>query len=169
MEVELDRNEYPILLPFVEFPPPRLISGEPSKEGIDVKGVVTLSFGPNPEEVMKKLSATQINPSVRTHPVPFARMLAKIGYAMAAATRALETLEQRSPLCDVILGTNRRIGDYVGTLMVPLSKHADQLHRVVVVADKKAGQLVADIQLFSDSPAPRYGVFLGKLSDTNAS
>ena len=61
MEVELDRDDYPILLPFLEFPPPRLISGEPSKEGIDVKGVVTLSFGPKPEEVMKKHSARRLN------------------------------------------------------------------------------------------------------------
>ena len=35
--------------------------------------------------------------------------------------------------------------------------------RVVVLPDANSGQLIADVQLFSDSYAPRYGVLLGKL------
>jgi len=161
--VEVPLEEFPILVPFLEFAPARLAIGQESKDGIDVKGIVTVSFGPSPEEVLRRLGGTAIKPYVRTHPVPFARLVAKIGYAMAAATRALEVIEHPSPIRPIILGENANIGDYVGTLDYPLRAHADQIHRVVVSADHKLGQLVADVHIFSDSSAPRYGILLGKL------
>ena len=162
--VELPLDEYPILVPFLDFSPARLAVGADSKRGIDVAGVVTVAFGPDPAKVLRKLGATTIRPRVTTHPVPFAQMLAKIGYSMAAATGALQLLSGPSPIRDVILGINPCVGDYIGTLTYPLSTHSGQLHRVVVLPDSKTGHLVADIQLFSDSNAPRYGVLLGNLA-----
>lgn len=162
--VELSLNKYPILVPFAEFTPPRFAVGAASKAGIEVAGIVTVSFGADPTSVLRELGATAIKPQVTTHPAEFARMLAKVAYSMAAATGALSQLKGPSPIRGVILGTNTHVGDYVGTLTYPLAAHADQLHRIIVLPDTKSGQLVADVQLFSDSYAPRYGVLLGELS-----
>lgn len=162
--VQLPIEKYPILAHFLDFSPPRRAIDMNSKPGIDVAGIVTVSFGPDPSRVLRDLGATSIKSRTSTHPVQFALMLAKIGYSMAAATGALSLIKGRSPIRDVILGRNSCVGDYVGTLTYPLSKHEDQLHRVIVLADTNSGQLAADIQLFSDSQAPRYGVLLGELA-----
>ncbi len=163
--VELPLDRYPILVPFPDFAPARLATGQPSKPGIDVVGIATVSFGADPASVLRELSASAIKPSVSTHPAQFARMVAKIGLGMAAATGALSLIKGPSPIRDVILGTNTHIGDYVGTLTYPPDAHDGQLHRVVLLPDVNSGQLVADVQLFCDSYAPRYGVLLGELSD----
>ena len=161
--VELPIERYPILVPFPDFAPPRLAVGAESKSGIDVTGIATVSFGVDPASVLRELGATSIKPYVSTRPAQFARMVAKIAYSMAAATGALSMIKGPSPSRDVILGTNDRIGDFIGTLTYPLEAHEGQLHRIIVLPDKNIGQLVADVQLFSDSHAPRYGVLLGEL------
>jgi hypothetical protein len=112
---------------------------------------------------MRELGVKTIRPQARTHPIQFALMTAKIGYAMAAATGALSLIKGESPIRDVILGDNPCVGDFVGTLTYPLSTHEGMLHRVVL-PDSNTGQLVADVQLFSDSNGPRYGVLLGELA-----
>ena len=114
--------------------------------------------------MLRSLGASSIKPYVSTHPAQFARMIAKVAYSMAAATGALTLLKGPSPIRDVILGTNTHIGDYVGTLTYPIEAHDGQLHRVIILPDTSTGQLVADVQLFSDSHTPRYGVLLGELS-----
>jgi hypothetical protein len=162
--VDLPLEKYPILVPFPDFAPARLAVGEQSKPGIDVAGIVTVAFGHDPSSVLRELGATSIKPHVRSHPAQFARMVAKIAYSMAAATGALSLIQEPSPIRGVILGTNPHIGDYVGTLTYPLSSHDGQLHRIAILPDTSTGQLVADVQLFSDSHAPRYGVLLGRLS-----
>lgn len=162
--VNLPLEKYPILVPFPDFAPARIAVGAESKPGIDVAGIVTVSFGANPASVLRELGATTIKPQVSTHPAQFARMLAKIAYSMAAATGALSLLKAPSPIRGVILGTNTHVGDYVGTLTYPLAAYENQLHRIVVLPDAQSGQLVADVQLFSDSSAPRYGVLLGELA-----
>lgn len=163
--VELPLEKYPILVAFPVFAPARLAVGVESKPGIDVSGIVTVSFGANPVEVLEELGASILWPRLTTSPAEFARMIAKIAYSMAAATDALSLLKGLSPIRDVILGKNKHIGDHVGTLAHPLSSHDGLLHRIAVFPDLKLGQLVADVQLFSDSSAPRYGVLLGELRD----
>ena len=162
--VDLPLEKYPILVPFPYFAPARLATGNQSKPGIDVAGIVTVSFGPDPNSVLRELGATTIRQHVSTHPALFARMVAKIAYSMAAATGALSLIQGSSSIRGVILGTNTNIGDYVGTLTDPLFTHEGQLHRIVILQDTNTGNLVADVQLFSDSHAPRYGVLLGRLS-----
>jgi hypothetical protein len=162
--VQLPLEKYPLLVPFPDFAPARLAVGAASKPGIEVAGIVTISFGPDPAQALRELGATHIYPTAQAHPVEFALMVAKVGYAMAAATGALSRIKGVPPIRDVILGKNPCVGDYVGTLTYPLSKHDGQLHRVVVFPDLQIGQLIADVQLFSDSEAPRYGVLLGELA-----
>ena len=163
--VQLSPAKYPILVPFPEFAPARLAVGEPSRPGIDVLGIITVSFGPDPRTVLEELGATTLKPYVTTSPPQFARMVAKIALSMAAATGALTLIKGKSPVRDMILGKNPNIGDYVGTLTYPLTAQEGMLHRVAVMPDSQLGQLVADVQLFSDSHAPRYGVLLGELRE----
>lgn len=163
--VDLPLEQYPILVQFPDFAPARLAVGNESKPGIDVIGIVTISFGADPTSVLRSLGASSIKPYASTQPAQFARMIAKVAYSMAAATGALTLLKGPSPIREVILGSNTHIGDYVGTLTYPLEAHDGQLHRVIILPDTKTGQLVADVQLFSDSYAPRYGVLLGELSN----
>lgn len=163
--VDLPLGQYPILVHFPDFAPARLAVGNESKPGIDVTGIVTISFGADPASVLRGLGASSIKSYASTQPAQFARMIAKVAYSMAAATGALTLLKGPSPIREVILGSNTHIGDYVGTLTYPPEAHDGQLHRVIVLPDTKTGQLVADVQLFSDSSAPRYGVLLGELSN----
>lgn len=162
--VELPLEQYPILVQFPDFAPPRLAIGGASKPGIDVAGIVTVSFGADPASVLRRLGASSIKLYASTQPAQFARLIAKIAYSMAAATDALPLLKGPSPIREVILGSNTHIGDYVGTLTYPLEAHDGQLHRIIIFPDTNTGQLVADVQLFSDSHAPRYGVLLRELS-----
>lgn len=162
-QIEVPLDEYPVILHFPIFPPPRILTTVEKRPGIDVRGVDTISFGPNPLEVMRKLGAQSIGATLTLRPAEFARMVAKIGYAMAAATGALKELAEPSPLPAMILGDDNAIGHFVGTIEQSNTSHPS-LHRVLVVADKERGLLIGDVQLFSDSQTPRYGVVIGRLA-----
>lgn len=163
--ISLPINEYPILLNFPKFGVPGALSNEPLEGSINIKGVVTINYGPNPKDVMKKYSATGIEISSNIDPVSFARMIAKIACSFAYAEGELDKIENPSPLLSELLNDNGIIGNYVGTLDKPLQKHHDVLHRILVHTDKEKGLLIGEVQLFSDSQTPCYGVILGKLMD----
>ena len=156
-------EEYPILLHFPVFSPPALLEPAGYVSGIRVTGVATVSFGPRPEDVMKRTGVTTIRVSQTQEPVAFARMLAKIAYAMAAAEDQLGLIEGDATLPPAILGTTNDIGRWVGTLTQPFQAYGGLLHRVLIHQDNQKGLLVGEVQLFSDSQAPSYGVILGKL------
>ena len=167
--VELPIEEYPVLLSFPIFATPRCLTGE-HKFGIDITGVVTISFGPRPEIVGRKLGAQNLVLGSRTdHPAAFARMIAKIGYATAFALGDVDRLEGPSPVIASILGEVDDIGQWVGTLTNPIRKYPPLLHRVEIHEDKERRLLVAEVQLFSDSETPSYGVILGSLKGPEAS
>ena len=89
--VELPLEQFPILLPFPTFEQAGYLAGK-SVRGVNINGVVTVSFGSSPEAVVKQLGAKSI--TIRSgpdRPVEFARMIAKIAYAMAVATGATES------------------------------------------------------------------------------
>ena len=44
-----------------------------------------------------------------------------------------------------------------------------QLHRILFHRDDQQGLLLGEVQLFSDSQAPRYGVILGELAPVSLS
>jgi hypothetical protein len=96
-------------------------------------------------------------------PVDFARMLAKIAYAMAVAVGALDQIEGESPVVPAIIGKKDDIGRWVGTLTEPIKQHGGNLHRVLIHRDDVRGLLIGDVHIFSDSHTPRYGVILGTL------
>ena len=71
--------------------------------------------------------------------------------------------DHRSPVLPAILGEANDIGRWVGTITDPVSRHEGHLHRVLIRRDEQKGLLLGDVQLFSDSQTPRYGVILGEL------
>lgn len=114
--VSVPPEEYPILLPFPVFPPPAFLDAEGHCSGIHVKGVTTISFGPRPDETLKRLRADEIQISQDIKPAAFARMLAKIGYAWAAAEGQLAAIDGVPLVVPAILGKTDDIGRWVGTL-----------------------------------------------------
>lgn len=162
--IELPINEFPILLNFPAFCPPRFFTGE-NGHGIDLKGIFTISFGPPPEEVGARLGAEKITIDCgKDRFVAFARMIAKIGYAMAVAEGKLGRIDGPCPVLPSILGEVDDIGRWVGILPKPIRKYPGLLHRIDIHEDQKQGILVAEVQLFADSETPSYGVILGQLN-----
>ena len=161
--VELPVEEYPILLHFPLFSPPGVFEPESYVSGIRVTGVATVSFGPRPEDVMQRLGVTTIRTSQKQEPVAFARMLAKIAYAMAAAEGQLSSIKGHAPVLPAILGKTDDIGRWVGTLTQPFRTYGGHLHRVLIHRNDEKGLLIGEVQLFSDSQTPSYGVILGSL------
>lgn len=167
--VVLPIERFPILLHFPTFVPPRFLTGG-QNSGIDVTGVVTISFGPRPNVVARELGAQELLLESRgDRPVPFARMIAKIGYAMAFAVGALNRLEGPSPVIPSILGEVDDIGRWVGTLTDPIRRYPELLHRIAIREDRERRFLLAEVQLFSDSETPSYGVILGQLKEPTES
>jgi len=162
-EIKLSAKEYPILLSFPIFSPPAFLNPEGYTSGIRLKGVATVCFGPRPEDVATKLCATKIQLTQDYEYVTFARMLAKIAYAFAAAESQLRFIEGSATVLPAILGKADDIGKWVGTLTQPLQSYGGSLHRILVHKDKEKGLLIGEVQLFSDSQTPSYGVILGKL------
>ena len=160
---QLPVEDYPILLPFPIFPAPAFLNPNGYTSGICVTGLVTLSFGPRPEDVAKRLGVRELRLTRSLQPICFALMLAKIAYAFAAAEDKLRLIEGEATVLPAILGSTDDIGKWVGTLTEPFRSYDGQLHRILVTQDREKGLLMGEVQLFSDSQAPSYGVILGRL------
>ncbi len=163
--IQIPLADYPIILPFPLFSVPAYLNPEGYENGIKLEGMAFVSFGPRPEHVLKKFGAESISLQPRSDkPVDFARMIAKVAFSMAAAEGALVHLgNKHSPVLPAILGKVDDIGRWVGTITDPIIGHKGHLHRVLIHKDDQKGLLIGDVQIFSDSQTPRYGVILGEL------
>jgi len=162
--VELPLGEYPIHIHFPIFPPPAFLNPHGYTHGIRIAGAATVSFGPNPIEILGRFAATSISLTQRDQPVALARVLAKIAFAMAAAERTLDRISGEPLVLSAILGSTNDIGRWVGTLTEPIQAFDGLLHRVLIHEDINKGLLIGEVHLFSDSQSPRYGVILGHLA-----
>lgn len=161
--VHLPVEKYPVLLHFPIFSPPAFLNPEGYINGIRIIGTATISFGPKPEKVMMELGATISKQSQTWEPVAFARMIAKIAMAYAAAENQITLVEGDATVLSGILGKTDDIGRWVGTLTKPFRAYDGLLHRILIHQDKQKGLLIGEVQLFSDSETPSYGVILGML------
>jgi hypothetical protein len=161
--VSLPAEEYPILLHFPVFPPPAFLDPEGYRTGIRIKGMATISFGPGPDETLKRLGADEIWLPQDLKPVAFARMLAKIAYAWAVAECQLDAIDGESPVVPAILGKTDDIGRWVGTLDRPSSNAGSVLHELAIHRDERKEMLIAEVRLFADSQTPSYGIILGRI------
>jgi len=74
--IQVPIEEYPILLHFPIFEPPAYLNAGGYEKGILLAGIATVSFGPRPDAVTKKLGAETLSINQDQKPVAFARMIA---------------------------------------------------------------------------------------------
>ena len=161
-------NELPILLHFPLLAPPgHLLPGTPTA-GIQLSGFATVRFGKDPIQAVSMRGATGLQVSESHKPVAFARMIAKIAYAFAYAEGAMNDMDGEPFVLPAILGEKDDVGRWVGTLTDAPKSHPGTLHRIEVHHDRARGLLCAEVQLFSDSETPSYGVLLGRLKSNDA-
>lgn len=162
-EIQVPIEEFPILLHFPIFDPPAYLRPGGYEKGILVGGVATVSFGPRPEVVAKRLGVEILSIKQAQEPIAFARMIAKIAYAWAAAEKKLDLIRGKPFVLPALLGEADDIGRWVGTLTDPIERYEGLLHRILIHEDHERHVLVGEVHLFSDSQTPRYGVILGKM------
>jgi hypothetical protein len=153
----------PIMLPFPLFPLPGHLSQTQTQAGILVSGVASVHFGTQLKATATALGASKVSVTAEIKPAQFARMIAKIGYAYACAEGAISDLDGDPFVLPAILGRRDEIGRWVGTLTKPIEAFPGVLHRIAVHHDWEHRLLIAEVQLFSDSETPSYGVVLGNL------
>ena len=83
---------------------------------------------------------------------------------MAVAEGQLDYSSGRPYVLPSILGQSDDIGRWVSTITQPPQDHVGTLHRVLLHKDIARGLLIAEVQLFSDSPTPSCGVVLSELN-----
>ncbi|BBO79633.1 hypothetical protein DSCO28_01990 [Desulfosarcina ovata subsp. sediminis] len=164
-KVEVPIEDYPILVIFPIFEVPGYLLGRNYTKGITMTGYAPVSFGCKLEDALKKSNSSRIKIELSGDtPVDFARMVAKIAFSMAVATGAFEGSDySKSFVLPAILGDKQDIGHWVGTITDPIFSSKYHLHRVLIHRDKEKGLIIGDVQVFSDSETPRYGVILGNL------
>lgn len=166
--VSLGIDELPVLLPFPLFAPPTYLSDPTGNPGLSTTGLANIHFGPHPASTAQSLGAREVRITVVQRPITFARVIAKIGYAFACAEGAIAAIEGEPFVLSAILRDRYEIGKWVGTLTKPIQSHPSLLHRLEIHHDYERGLLCAEVQLFSDSETPSYGVLLGKLRSKSA-
>lgn len=160
--VELPLEDHPVLLYFPKFSPPSLITGY-HVQGISLSGVFIYNLGKPIDLVLAGLGAKSFRLPQTSNPVPFARMIAKIGWAMACAQRHHLRLDLDKSIGPVIVNKPNEIGRWVGTYADSLEKAEGALHEVRIREEQ--GLILADVKFFSysNTNTPRYGVILGPL------
>ena len=154
----------PVAFIFPIFTPPGIIQPEGYSTGIRVRGSAMVGYDNGYKELLREYGAKSISVTQTTSPVTFARMLAKIAYAMAYADGSLARLGGTSPIVSSILGRTQDVGYWVGSYTEDSPKHANLLHHLVGREHRDFGVFAYEVQLFADSQAPHYSVVIGKLT-----
>lgn len=163
-EIRLPYEQHPLIVHFQVFASPGAI--DPTYDrGIRVQGSQTFEFGTPAGEVLKRLGAHQLQTTERHVPSEFAKMTAKVGYAMAVAEGVIDPRRGHPEVVKSILEDRNDIGRWVGTSGEPRHQVSKALHFVAVGRDDEHGVLVARVQYLTDSGTPMYVVVLGSLDD----
>ena len=161
--INIPITEHPIMLIFPVFSIPSKLSNKKVK-GISITGTALYNFGTPIKEVMEKYDADDFKVTESSKPVAFARLIAKIAWGIAIASGYDNQLDIN--LRDSILYEPNNIGQWVGTYTDPLEiENPNMMHMINIREDYDKGILLAEIKLFANSPTPKYGVILGKLSN----
>lgn len=163
--VELPYREYPLLLHFLTYDLPGCLDPEAYDRGLRVRGYLTYSFGPRPEDVRERLGADEIRVSQTDVPSEFAKMTAKVAYSMAVALGTIDPSRGRPEVVRSILGELDEIGRWVGMAAQPRRWIKDVLHYVGVKRDREDNLLIGEVQYLTDTGTPTYIVVLGSLTD----
>jgi hypothetical protein len=162
--LNLPHSEYPLVLEFFVFGVPGCVDASYVR-GVRIRGHQAFSFGVRPDVAKARLHVDEISAPRRYTPADFAKMTAKIGYAMAVAVGAVDPSDRRPEVVRSILGEIDEIGRWVGTLAEPRELRPDVLYEVDVHPDPGSGTLFARVQYLATVGSPVYGVVLGKLQE----
>lgn len=161
-EIMLPLDQHPIVLLFPLFNPPGIITGDIPK-GITLRYLAQIGFGKNLKNVLRDEGADDVEFTHTYKILEFAKMLAKIGWGMAAAEGKLDKVDPDNSVISAFMAETSSIGYWVGAYPGELKPDEGTLHTVQIYSDEKLGLLIAKIKLFSFSHTPEYGVVLGKL------
>jgi hypothetical protein len=158
------------IIPLIEIGPPgkypNLIHGRGMKHGrYEIRG-----FKIRPDEhieyLKQKYDADEIGVASYIEPIPFLRMIAKIGYCTAIWRYGLQNINPY--VVSAILGKSDDILHWVGSdgtqSIYKDSKDMDTDH-VVTTSQLPNGEIHAGVKLFSKSIVPEYLVIVGELND----
>jgi len=162
-QIEVPFEEYPTIMYFPIFPSPEY-GNEYYKNGIILKDVRTIPFGPKPEEIFRKYRWDKLSlKSKLFNYVAFAKTIAKIGYSYAFAEGHINKINGQPLLLSALLGKIDDIGKWVGTSQ-KYEVYQNLLHRLAPFEDKEKGLLIIEVQLFAHSHTPIYEVIIGHLN-----
>lgn len=161
--VQVPIEKAPIVFIFPVFMTPGIIQPQGYTSGIRVKGSAMVGYDNGYKRLLKEYGASSISLSQTTRPVTFARMIAKIAYAMAFADGSLAKFGGTSPIVSSILGQTDDVGFWVGSYSETSPKHPKLLHHLVGREHRDHGVFAYEVQLFANSQAPHYSVVLGRL------
>jgi hypothetical protein len=156
-------DQAPIIFMFPVFAPPGIVEPRGYTAGVRLRGVAGVAFSDKHKDIAKRYGAKSFSISQRTDPRTFARMIAKIAYAMASADGNLGRLETAYPVVSSILGRTDDVGRWVGSYTDTPPRHPTVLHHLIAREFRDRGIFVYEVQLFADSQAPCYTVVLGTL------
>lgn len=162
--VELPIAEYPAVLQLPLLPPPRFLTGQPARNGVDLCGLETIAFGNDPKEVARTLKATIFRYTETDYALSdFVRLLAKIGYSFIVSQVGMFEFDE-FPVLPLILGKTDDGSHWVGSAVFEtLSENVGALVALraeerVAVGDPSQRVLVAQIKLFAASGATGFEV-----------
>ena len=161
----LPYSEYPLVVDFHIFSIPGVL--DPTYlGGTRIRGHQSFSFGARPSVVLQKLRANEISAPRVYDPSALAKLTAKIGYAQAVGSGAIDPSLGRPAVVSSILGEVDEIGRWIGTVAEPRFREPSVLHQATVQADLKNNLLIARVQYLTIVGTPVYGVILGNLKDS---
>jgi hypothetical protein len=161
IEIPVEENPLGLLLP--TFPPMRLLTGAAFSE----PQIGHWRYGPSDEvaqELMRKHAAKSASTDI--DPLAFGRLIAKIGFAFAAAEVGVENFTPM--ITDLILGKTTDWNRLVGGQFSQVPRQSSSEIHTMLLENHDIGQqtyLIASVCLFSRFGAPSYSAALGTVSD----
>jgi hypothetical protein len=157
--VEVAIEDYPIILNFPVFGPPRI--GGPGGTARTVYGFVLVSMQDKPQELFDKYKIERFA-SAPWDSFMLCRMLAKIGHSFAAAELQCERFDPL--LADLIRNGNAAASDLIGGDPDSRISKSNALHELGLGYQRinKKTYVVARIRLFARQGGPVYFVIVGE-------
>lgn len=151
-------RDFPLYLPMPVLQPPGAVSGNTHASEMSAKLSFIHLTGPSFEEVGRREGADFVGARLIFSPEEFSRMLAKIAFCAGIFAMGLAPFTS-SPIRDVILGKDRRVGHWVGSWGGEPMNEANGLHSMRIRAS--GSDIHVFLRLFAQFGAPEYHVVLG--------
>jgi len=161
-------HEVPALLQLPTLATAGILTGASKTSGVNVVGIETISFGPQPDDFVLKHSASGFRQSDNLDVTAFARMLAKIGYSYLVCVLGPMPLDEVTVL-PLIMGLADDGSHWVGSASFSTEAESEGAQHVLRPECYESSELSqprllgARIKLFADAGATGYDVIVRKL------